>query len=116
MSFSLLRASDFGSPAIARGPHARRAAERVDAHAGIVGQRRQAGQARRVARLFQRVLDEGGVRLLRFGHVEFALRVQCEADRAEDFAEFLEFAGVVGGEDEALGHGDVEGDGAKPLF
>ncbi|UUZ52022.1 hypothetical protein LP420_29550 [Massilia sp. B-10] len=57
-----------------------------------------------MAGFFQRVFHEGRVRLFRLGHVEFALRMQGEADRAEDFGKFTEFACVVGGEDEALGH------------
>jgi hypothetical protein len=56
------------------------------------------------------------VRLLGFGHVEFALRVQGEADRAQDLLEFLELAGVVRGEDEALGHGGGGRDKAKEVF
>jgi hypothetical protein len=58
-----------------------------------------------MARFLKRVLDEGGVRLIGFRDIEFALRMQGEADGAEDFAEFLEFARVIGRENEALGHG-----------
>ena len=45
--------------AIPRGKNSRRAAERVDLDAGIIGQRQQAGELRQRARLFERVLLKG---------------------------------------------------------
>ena len=54
--------------------HPRRAAERLDAQAGIVGERRQARGAAGVARLGERVLEKGGVRLVGLADAERGLR------------------------------------------
>ena len=75
------RARQLDAREVRRG-HARRAAERVDAQARVVGDRRAAGWPRRMARLGQRVLDEGVVRLLGLGDAERALRHELERQRA----------------------------------
>ena len=53
--------------------HPRRAAERLDAQAGIVGERRQARGAAGVARLGEGVLEKGGVRLVGLADAEGGL-------------------------------------------
>ncbi len=57
-----------------------------------------------MARLGQRVFDEGEVRLLRFRHLEFALRLEIEAERRQQLGEFFQLAGVIGGKYESLSH------------
>jgi len=47
-----------------------RAADHVDAEPRVIGDRRAAGGARRMARLGERVLDEGDVRLVGFVEVQ----------------------------------------------
>ena len=91
-----------GTLRVARRIDAGRAAERFDAQPGIVGERGQAGDACGVARLLQRVFDEGGVRLLALGHAELPLRDQFPAERGEDGVELFQLLGVVRGEDELL--------------
>src|SRR5258706_494286 len=59
-----------GFTGISRGVHARGPAQRIDTDAGIVRQRRQSGDARRMSRLRQRILNEGPMRLVRFRHTE----------------------------------------------
>ena len=55
-----------------------------------------------VARLGQRVLDEGAVRLFRFGNAELRLREHLDAKRCEHLLELAQFAGIVGGDDQFL--------------
>ena len=86
---------------VARALHARRAGERANADAGVVGQRRQAGERTRVPRLGERVLDEGDVRLGRLGDAEFRLRDHLDAERRQQAAELAQLALVAGREDEA---------------
>ena len=80
--------------------HAGRAAQRLDADAGIVGQRRQAAFAADVARLGQRVLDEGAVRLFGLGDAELRLRQHLDAERREHALELAQLAGIVGCDDQ----------------
>ena len=85
---------------VARRQHAGRAAQRRHAQPRIVGQRRQPGGAGAMARLGERVLDEGGMGLLGFPDAERRLRQQLDAQRRQQRAELAQLAGVVGGENE----------------
>ena len=76
---------------------ARRTAEGVDRQAGIIGQRRQAGDAGGVARLENGVLDERKTGFLRLHRGKFTDRAYPHGI-AEHGLQFLEFAGVVAGE------------------
>ena len=86
---------------VARALHARRAAERAHADAGIVGERRQLRVRARVPRLGERVLDERDVRLVRFGNAERRLRDHLDPERGEQPVELAQLAGIAGREDEA---------------
>ena len=55
-----------------------------------------------MARLGERVLDEGRVRLVGFGDAQLGLGHHLEAERREHLAELAELAGVAAGEDEFL--------------
>ena len=79
--------------------YAGRAAKGCDTQTGIICQRRHTREAGGMARLGDRVFDESDVRLFRFRNVEFPLRDQFPAERCEDRVEFLEFLGIVRGED-----------------
>ncbi len=72
-----------GACRVARGIHARRAAEDRHAQTGVVRQRRQPRRGRRMTRLRQRILDEGHMGLVGFGHAEHSLRYQLDAERRE---------------------------------
>ena len=70
-----------------------RAVEVVDLDAGVVGHRQLAGRRREGAGLEQRVLLEGGARLLDAGVVTHHLDAG-----AEDLLHLLDLVGVAGGE------------------
>ncbi|MNN21699.1 hypothetical protein D3C81_1350300 [compost metagenome] len=82
---------------VARGVDARRAAEEVHGEPGVIGQRRQAGHPRGVARLEDGVLDEGQAGFFRLHVAEFADGAHVHM-LAEHGLQFLEFAGVVTGQ------------------
>ena len=84
--------------------HAGRTAQRIHAYARVIGQGRQAGQARSVARLGQCIFDKSVKRLFRLRHVEFALRVDGKTNGREQLVEFFELALVVRCENDALCH------------
>ena len=88
---------------VARRVQAGRAAECVHAQAGVVGQRRQPGRARGVARLAQGVLDEAQAGFLCVADAELALHDAVDAGVAEQLPEFGELAGVAAGHHDA-GH------------
>src|SRR5882672_11185987 len=71
---------------IVRGMHARGAVQRVDAQAGIVGERRQASRAAGVARLRERVLEKGVVRFVRLRNAELGLGKNLKLKRRQQFA------------------------------
>ena len=102
----------------ARRQHAGGAAEDVDAQPGVVGEGRQAGGAGGVAGLGDGVLDEAGVGLFGFAHVEGRLGQHLDAQRGEQRGEFLEFAGVAAGEHEFVHGGAPMGvrRGRGPVF
>src|SRR5690349_141767 len=83
---------------VIRGVHTRLAAERIDAEARVVGERGEAGGAAGVARLGERVLEEGGVRLVGLGDAELSLR--GELDRGKDGTDLPQLAAVPRGEHE----------------
>ena len=79
--------------------HAGLAAERIDAKAGIVRERRQLRRPARMARLGKGVLDERVVRLVGFGDAERRLRHELER-RRQDGLQLPQLAGIGGGEDD----------------
>ncbi len=89
-----------------RGRDARRAAERVDAQARVVGDRRATGRPRRMARLGERVLEERRVRLVGFADRELALGDELDPERREQRGELGELSRVVRREDQSHA-GDV---------
>src|SRR3990167_5691646 len=80
--------------------HARQTTKGVDAQAGVVGQRGQAGVLRRIACLGQRVFHKGAVGLGRLGHAQVALAHQGAAQRAKHGLQFDQLALVVGCEND----------------
>ena len=72
-----------------------RAAERIDADAGIVAKRRQSGYARRVARLQHRILDECRAGFLGIVDAEFGLRDELDAGVGQHVAHFGELAALL---------------------
>ncbi len=78
--------------------------QRSRADARVVGEGGQPGRGRRVARLRERVLQEGEVRLLRRRHVEFRLGDRFPPEGREQVAELAKLAGVSGGDDDAAIH------------
>ena len=83
---------------VARAVQTRRAVQRIDAQTGIVGQRRQAGGARGVTRLEDRVLDERQSSFLGILDAEFGLRVQIDTGIAEQIAQFRELSRIAAGQ------------------
>ena len=61
--------------------HARFAPQGVHAQAGVIGERRQAGQPRGVAGFLERVFNEGAVWLFGFRYAQLPLRDQFPAER-----------------------------------
>ena len=85
------------------GVDAGQAAEGIDAQSGVVGDGRQAGGGRGMARLRQRVLDEGAEGLGGLAHAQVGLPHQLEAQWRQERLQLGELAGIVGGEDELHG-------------
>src|SRR6185312_16836753 len=84
---------------IARRMHARRAAQRVDADAGIVRERRQPGREARVPRLGERVLEKRVVRLLGFREANLGLRDHARAEALEQRLDLGFLARIPGSKD-----------------
>ena len=82
--------------------HARRAVQRGDAEAEIVGQRRQAARGRRRQRLDPGVAGEVGGVFLRFRQAEIAGGDDLDPKRAQQRLDFAQLAFVVAGQDELL--------------
>src|SRR6266849_3099377 len=80
--------------------HAGLSAERPHANARIVGQRGELGAAARVARLGERVFDEGAVRFFCIGETEARLRDDLHAERGEQRLELTQLSRIGGGEHE----------------
>ena len=90
-----------------RREQAGRAVERVDADAGIVGQRRQAGSVGRRHRLDRGVLGEHVAVLLGLGQAELAGRDQLDAIGGHQLAHLAQFALVMGRDHDLAGEGTV---------
>src|SRR4051812_41650514 len=75
--------------------HAGRAAERVDAQARIVGERRQAGGTAGMARLRQRVFKERLKGLVRLAYAELALRHDLDRERRQQRAYFADLSRIA---------------------
>ncbi|MNV95065.1 hypothetical protein D3C71_1899180 [compost metagenome] len=69
----------------------------IDAHAGIVGDGRQAGALGGKARLAQGVLDKGAMRLGRLAFEQVTLADEFHAQRGKHGLQLGELAAVVGG-------------------
>ena len=80
---------------IARRIHTRRATQAVDAQARIIGQRGQAGMARRVPGLGQGIFHEGRIRLFGFTHPQLTLGDHGQARLTQYGGELLELARIV---------------------
>src|SRR5687768_14683899 len=80
---------------VIRRVHAGCAAERLDAQARVVGERREAAGAARVSRLRERVLHERRMRLFGFYDAELGLGNQRDAERREQLPDLPEFSGVA---------------------
>jgi hypothetical protein len=93
---------------------ARRAIQRRDREARIIGQRRQARGPRGGERLDGGIADERGLGLVGFRQVQFAGRDRPDAMGGEQRRDFAQLALVVGGDDDALARGESPvGHGAK---
>ena len=91
----------FVRPAHLRRIDARRAVERLDAEPGIVGERNEPRSLRGGARLQHGVVAEGRPCLLGLLKAERRRAERREAEGPQQFVEFAQLAGVVGGDDEA---------------
>src|SRR2546427_4283481 len=80
--------------------HAGLSIERAHANTRIVRKRRELGAAARVARLGERVLDEGAVRFFCIGDAQAGLRNDLRSERREQRFELTELPGIGGGEHE----------------
>src|SRR6185295_4034472 len=89
-------------PGVVGGMHAGRAAQRVDAQAGIVGERWQAGGAARVARLGERVLEEGVVRFVCLRNAELGLGKNLKLKRRQQFADLADLSRISRRKDQPL--------------
>lgn len=91
----------------ARRMHARRSAQGFDAQTRIVGQGRQSGTARRVARLGEGVFYESVMGLFGLGHGQFSLGNHFQAKRFEQAAKLSQFPRVAAGQDQ-FAHGRLD--------
>ena len=87
----------------AGGEDARPVAERLDAEAAVVGERGEAGEIRRRARLEVGIVDEGRADLVRLGQVQLGRGNRFDAIGAEQVANFANFAHIVTGDDQPPG-------------
>ena len=81
---------------------ARRAAQRLDAQAGVVGERRQSGQAGGMPGFLQRILEKGMVGFFGFGDAEFRLWQHREIERGEQLRELTQLAWIIAGQHQLL--------------
>jgi hypothetical protein len=88
------------APGVISRVHAGLAAERVDAKARVVGERRQPGGAAGVARLGERVLEKGGVGFSRLANGQFLLWNDFNRQRREQGLDLPQLAGIARGEDQ----------------
>ena len=82
---------------------ARRAVERIDHQAGIVGESGQAGRKRCGLGLDARIVAKAHAVLIRFRQIEFTRRYGVDAVRRKQLAHLGELAGIVGRDHEAAG-------------
>jgi len=95
------------APRVIGGIHAGLAAERRHAKPRIVGERGQARGLGGVARLGERVLEEGPMGLFRLGHAPVRLRHGVDPKRPEHRLQLAQLAGIVRRNDDLLGHGEA---------
>src|SRR5260221_6505718 len=94
--------------------HAGLAVQHFHANSRIVGERRQPRAAARVARLGERVLDEGAVRFFGIAHPEARLRNDLHSERREQRFELAELPGIGGGEHESFHACILTGEASDP--
>ena len=80
---------------VTRRINARRAAERIDRDAGIVGQRRPATDTRSVTGLYDGVFDEGGTGFFDTAHCEVRLRTHRDWQAGQHRDNLAQFAGIA---------------------
>ena len=95
-------------PGPARRMDSRRAVERIDHEAGIVGKSGQAGRKRCGLRLDARIVAKAHAVLVRFRQIEFTRRYGVDAVRRKQFAHLGELAGIMGGDNQATGDGTTD--------
>jgi hypothetical protein len=76
--------------------------ERVDAQPAVVGERWEAGEVCRLARLQICVVGEAVADLLGFGKAEFLRADGCDAERLDEGRNLAQLARIVGGDDELV--------------
>src|SRR5580704_5050090 len=81
----------------------RRAVERIDHKAGIVGKSGQAGRKRGGFRLDARVVAKAHAVFVRLRQIEFTRRYGVDAVRRKQFAHLGELAGIMGRDHETAG-------------
>ena len=84
------------------------ATERIDAQPRIVRQCHHASPFGGGVGLDAGVLDERGSGLLGFRQTEFAGRDEIKPERVEQLAKFLEFAAIVGGNNQTIAVAEAE--------
>ena len=81
----------------------RRAVQRIDHQAGIVGEGGQSGCNRRGLCLDLRVVAKAHAVFVRFRQIEFTRRYGVDAVRRKQFAHLGELAGIMGRDHETAG-------------
>ena len=99
-------------PGVARGVQSRPAAQRIHHQSGIIGQSGQTGQASTVARLQQRVLDEGGGGFFRHRQAQTQGIAQFDRHIGQQRAQLAQLAGIVAGQQQSGGRGAHQSDSA----
>src|SRR5580704_8782695 len=89
----------------ARRMDSRRAVERIDHQAGIIGKSGQAARKRCGLRLDPRVVAKAHAVLVRFWQIELTRRYGVDAVRRKQFAHLGELAGIMGGDNQTTDDG-----------
>src|ERR1700675_2334674 len=87
----------------------RRAVERVDHQAGIVGEGRQTGCNRCGLGLDARIVAKAHAVFVWFWQIELTRRYGVDAVGRKQFAHLGELAGIMGGDNQATGDGTTDG-------
>ena len=76
--------------------------KRVDAQAAVVGEGREAGKVRRLARLQVGIVDERVSDLLGLRQAEVLRADAGDAERLDQLGDLAQLARIVGGDDQAV--------------